>query len=189
MDGARERERVLEELAGNALGVIAVRQHVDAHLAGGKARRRLHGLRDAAKARLANDDAVHHDLDVVLELLVELDLLVKLADLAVDANAREALRTQVIEELRVLTLAAEDHGGKHQRATTLTSGEDLIRHLVRRLTLDDAAALRAVGRTHAREEQTKVVIDLRHGAHGRARVLRRGLLVDGNGRGEAIDRV
>ena len=189
MHGAGQRKRVLQQLAGHALGVVAVGQQVDAHLAGREARGRLHGLGDAPQARLADDDAVHHDLDRVLELLVELYLLIELAHLAVDAHAREALAAQVVEQLGVLALAAEDHRREHERAAPLAGSEDLVGHLVGRLALDDASALRAVRRAHAGVEQAQVVVDLRHGAHGGAGVLARCLLVDGDGRRQAVDGV
>ena len=43
--------------------------------------------------------------------------------------------------------------------------QDLVRHLVGRLLLDDAAAHGAVRYADARVEQAQVVVDLRHGAH------------------------
>ena len=44
-------------------------------------------------------------------------------------------------------------------------------------------------RTQARPEQAQVVIDLRDGSDGGARVVARGLLLDGDRRGKALDRV
>jgi hypothetical protein len=40
-----------------------------------------------------------------------------------------------------------------------------------------------VGRAHPRPQQTQIVVDLRHRAHGGAGVFGGGLLVDGDGGG------
>ena len=152
VDGAGQGQRVLQELARHGLGVITVGQEVDAHLAGGQLGRLLDGLNNTVEGVLANHDAIHYDLDRVLELLLETDLAVELADLAVDAHAAKALAAQVLEELGVLALAAEDHRRKHQRTTTLPLRQDLVGNLVGCLALDHASALRAVGHTHARKE-------------------------------------
>ena len=138
-------------------------------------------------APLADHDAVHHDLDGVAELLIELDGIVEAADLAVDAHAREALTAQIIEQLGELALAICDDRGQHEGAPALTGLEDLIGHLVGRLALDHAAALRAVRRADAREQQAQVVVDLGDRAHRGARVFARGLLVDGHRRRQAVD--
>ena len=178
MLGACERKRVLQELALRTLRLVTAGQKVEAHAAGGELRRLLHALRDAAERVLADDDAVDHDLDGVLVLLVELDVLVQLADLAVDAHAAEALVTQVLEQLLVLSLAAEHDRREHVRAPALARLEHLVRDLVRRLAADGPAALRAMRDADACVQKTQVVIYLRHRAHRGARVAARRLLVD-----------
>ena len=189
MLGAGKRERILQKLARHALRVVAVGKEPEPHLALRELGGLLHALRDAAERVLAHDDAVDDDLDRVLDVLLELDLLVELADLAVHAHAAEALALEVLEELGVLALAAEDHGCEHEGAAALGVREDLIGHLVGGLALDHPAALGAVRRAHAREEQAQVVVDLGDGAHGGARVPGRGLLVDGDRRRKAVDGV
>ena len=187
---ARERERVLQQLAGHALGVVAVGQQPERDLTLRELGRLLDGLCDAPERVLAHNDAVDHDLDGVLELLLEANLLpVELADLAVDAHAREALALEVLEELGVLALAAQHHGREHEGPAPLGMREDLVRHLVGGLALDHASALRAVRRADARVKKAQVVVDLRDRADRGARVSRRGLLVDGDGRREAVDGV
>ncbi len=149
----------------------------------------LDRLRDAAQARLADHDAVDHNLDGVLELLVELDGLVEAADLPVYAHAREALGAEVVQQLDELALAPLHHRREHEGSTTLTGREDLVRHLVGRLPLDLTAALRAMGHADARVEQAQVIVDLGDGADRGARVFGCGLLVDGDRWGQAVDRV
>ena len=80
----------------------------------------------------------------MLELLVELYLFIELTHLAVDAHAREALAAQIVEQLGVLALAAEDHRREHERAALLDGSENLVGHLVGRLA-SMTRPLRAAG--------------------------------------------
>jgi hypothetical protein len=69
------------------------------------------------------------------------------------------------------------------------AGEDLVDDLLGGLAGDGLAAVGTVRHADAREEQSQVVVDLGDGADGRAGVARGGLLVDRDGRGEALDEV
>ena len=196
----REREDVLPRAqaarrAGRAPAALAERlavvaQHLHEHAPVGQLRGQLHRLGDAARRARFKLHAVHHHVDEVLDLLVErARLAVQLHDLAIDAHAAEALLLQVGEQLRELALAARHHGSHDDGLRIGREGEDLVGHLVGGLLLDDAAALGAVRHAHAREQEAQVVVDLGGGAHRRARVLRRGLLVDGHRRRQAVDAV
>ena len=188
--GAGQGQGVLEELALGALGGISVRQEVEAHAAFGQAGGGLHCLGYAAQAVLSDDHTVHDDLDGVLVLLVQLDLVAaQVHDLAIHADAAETLPRQVLEEFCVLALATQDHGRQNQGSLALTRLQDLVRHLVGGLSLDHAAALRAVGRAHTSKEKTQVVVDLRDRAHRGAGVPGGGLLVDGDCGRQAVDGV
>ncbi len=136
-----------------------------------------------------HDQAVDHHRDVVLELLVEDDLLLEAPQLAVDLDPREALGPQLGEELAVLALAPPDHGREHHEARALLPQHHLVHDLLGRLRGDRAAAVVAVGVADPGPEQAQVVVDLGDRAHRRARVARGGLLVDGDRRREALDRV
>ena len=152
-------------------------------------RRLFNGLGNTAQRILADHDTVDHDLDVVFELFVQIDGIIKGAHLTVDAHAAEALRAQVLEQLGILALAPTNHRRQYKRATALPSRQHLIGNLVGRLTLNDATALGTVRRTHASKQQTQVVIDLGYGAHRRARILGRRLLIDRHGWRQAVNRV
>jgi hypothetical protein len=114
--------------------------------------------------------------------------LVQLADLAVDAHAAEALARRSSKSFVYSPLRPSTTGASTRRAVPAL-GQDLVGHLVGGLALDHAPALGAVRGAHARVQQAKVVIDLGDGAHRGARVLRGRLLVDGDGRREALDAV
>ena len=138
---------------------------------------------------LANDEAVDHDFDGVLLVFVERRQVGKLVNRAVDARAHVAPARHVLQKLRVFALAAAHHGRENQNFRALRQRHHLIHNLVDRLLLNHAPALRAMRRARARVEQAQVVVNLRHRAHGGARVLAGGLLVDGNGGRQTLDGV
>ena len=80
-------------------------------------------------------------------------------------------------------------GARTWKRTPSSRVEDPVDDLLRRLPRDRAAADRAVRPAGAGEQQPQVVVDLGDGADGRARVARRGLLVDRDRRREALDEV
>ncbi len=137
----------------------------------------------------AHHEPVDDDRDVVLELLVELDRLVQLAQLAVDLRPREAVRAELLEELAVLALATADDRGEHHEPRALVELHHLIDDLLGRLPGDRRPAVRAVRVADARPEQAQVVVDLRDRADRRPRVARGRLLVDRDRRRQPLDRV
>ena len=102
------------------------------------------GERDAAStesARRLRRSVLHHqavddDRDVVLVLLVELDLLVEPAQLAVDHGPRVALGAHLLEQLPVLALAPADDRRQDHEPRALVEGhhavDDLLDRLARR---------------------------------------------------------
>jgi hypothetical protein len=101
---------------------------------------------------VADDQAVDHDLDAVLVLLVEADLLVEITELAVDTDSHEPGLLGAGEELLVLALAVAHQRGHEHDPRPLGQRVDLVDHLLHRLPLDLAAADRAVHAADAREQ-------------------------------------
>ena len=133
---------------------------------------------------------IDHHVDEVLDLLIQHDrVLIELRDLAVDAHARESFGEQVFEELREFTFAPGYHRRHDDALGLLVFGktQDIVGHLVGRLHADLASTLRTMRDAHACEEQTQVIVDLGGGSHRRTRILARGLLVDRDRRGKAVD--
>ena len=177
-------------LAGVVLGkelLAPVRGAVHEHEAPRERGRRLHRVREPARRVGADDEAVHHDLDVVLFVLVELYLLGEVVHRAVHAHADVAALARVLEHLGVLALAGAHDGGHDLYAGALRPGEHLVDYLVYGLLAYLPAALGAVRDADARPEQAEVVVYLRDGADRGARVAARGLLVYGYGGGKALD--
>ncbi len=156
--------------------------------------RGLDGVGEPLLGRRLHGQPVHHHLDGVLLLLLQLGRVVaeevgeRVHD-AVDPGPGVALGLQLGEEVEVFALAAADHRGEHLEADALLHGEYPVDDLLRGLPGDQLAADRAVRLADPGVEQAEVVVDLGDGADGGARVAGGGLLVDRDGRGEPLDEV
>jgi len=168
---------------------LAVRQRLDLEDAVGQRHRGLDRVGEPLAQLRPHDQAVDHDRDVVLVLLVEHDLLFEQPQLAVDLGAREAFGTQLLELLAVLALAAADDRGEDHEARPVLHAHDLVDDLLGRLGGDRAAAVVAMGLADAGPQQAQVVVDLGDRADRRPRVARGRLLVDRDRRRQALDRV
>ena len=135
--------------------------------------RLLNRLGDTAQRVLTDHDAVDHDLDIVLELLVQIDRIVERAHFTVDTHAAKALGAKILKQFGVLAFSPAHHRCQHKRAAALPRRQDLVGNLV--------------GRAHTGEQQAQIVINLGYGANRRARVFRRRLLVDRHRRRKAVD--
>ena len=146
---------------------------------------RFHRFGNAAGFGVAADDeAVNHDVDVVPFLLVQgqgVGVLDK-HYFAIDADADETGAAGGVKDIPVFALFAADFGGQESNAGGFGQGEDGVHNLLHRLAGHGVAALGAVGLADAGEQQPQVVVDLRNGAYGGARVVGNALLVNGNGR-------
>ncbi len=185
--GARELLGEPARAVGIVLGQVDV---VDDDESVGEVERSLDRLGEALLHRVLDLQAVDHDVDRVLLLLLELGRLVgQHVQLAVDDRAAEALGLQLAEQLAVLTLAATDHGCEHLEPLTFVAGHDAVDDLLRGLSGDRLAALGAVRAAGAGVEQAEVVVDLGDRADSRSRVAARRLLVDRDRRRQPLDEV
>ena len=180
---------VLPGLADRGLARAPRLEHVDLDDPAGQAGGRLDRLGEAPSQVRLHHEAVDHDRDVMVELLVELDLLVQAPQLVVDADAAVALLPELVEQLLELALAAADDRRHHHEARPLLEGHHPVGDLLDGLALDRLAALGAVWMPDPRPEQPQVVVDLGDRADRRARVARGRLLVDRDRRREPVDRV
>ena len=135
----------------------------------------------------AEDEAVDDDLDIVLFVLFEGNFLAEVIHVPVGADADIARAARVLENFYMLALFAADDRRHDLHARALAQRHELVDDLVDGLLADLLATVRTVRRADARPEQAKIVVHLRHRADGGSWVLRGGLLVDGNGGGEAFD--
>ena len=136
-----------------------------------------------------SDQAIDHHLDGVVAPAIELDVLVERAQLAVDAHLGEAARAQRRQLLLELALAAADDRRQHVDALVVRREHHHVDDPLERLRRDLAAAQVAVRHADVGEQQAQVVVDLGDGADRRARVRAGRLLLDGDGRRQAVDQV
>ena len=153
----------------------------------GQALAQRRGLRGVTQGR--HLDAVDDDVDVVLFRLLQLRHVDGVVGLTVDAEADVALRLHLLEQLDELSLAVAHDRREHHQARLGRQRQRRVDHLADALRLQRQAVVRAVRRSGAREQQAQVVVDLGDGADGRARVVRGRLLLDRDGRRQALDDV
>ena len=194
VEGEQARLQLLDGDAAVLAGVVLRKAqqlvppgYVDVEQAAGEPQRRLRRVRQTADDLWLDDKAVHHDLNVMLLVFLEPDLLGQIVGNAVDAGADIARTPRVLEYLRVLALFPADHRTHELELRACGQLHDAVNDLVDRLLPDLAPAFRTVRHADARPQQTHVVVDLRHRAHRGARVARGGFLVDGDGRGQAVN--
>jgi hypothetical protein len=146
-------------------------------------------FREALAHVLAHLQAVDHDIDGVLDVLVQLRQRVDVHHLAVEPHAHEAARAQFGNQFDLLALALAHHRRKDGHPGLFRQGEHGIDHLRHALRGQRLAMLRAVRRADAGEHQAQVVVDFGDRAHGRARVVAGRLLFDRDRRRQALDQV
>ncbi len=125
----------------------------------------------------------------MIHLAVELGRARQVVHLAVHPHPHESLPTRALEQVLELALPSPHQGGHHLDLGPRPPGEHHVGDLGRALSGDRRPVVGAVRHAHPRPEQPEVVVDLGHRAHGGARIVARRLLLDGDGRGEALDGV
>ena len=155
----------------------------------GVPQRRLEGLGQALLGVGAHLEAVYHDIHAVFAVLGQFGQRVDLVHAAIDPHAHEPLRAQLFHEVVLFALAAGHHRREDHQPRVLGQRHDVIDHLRHRLRLERQLVFGAAGRADPRIQEAQVVVDLGDGAHGGARVVAGGFLLDGNGRRQALDEV
>ena len=154
-----------------------------------QAERRLEAIGETRSDIAAHHDAVDHHVDIVLVLLVEGRGLGDLVELAVDLEPLEALLLQLDELLPVFAFPPARDRRQEIEPRAFGQRQHAIHHLAHRLALDGEPGRGRVGHADPRPEQPHIVVDLGDRADRRTRVLRGGLLLDGDGRRQALDMV
>ena len=185
-------QRVVADRAGVARGQQLLgrvgRIHVGQdHQPVAEAQRGLERFGQALLDVFARAEAIHHHLDGVLDAQPQRRHRVEVDHLPVDAGAHEALRAQLLEHLHVLALALAHHRRQQHVALFRVERERGVDHLADRLCLQRNAVVGTARRAHAGVQQAQVVVHLGDRAHGGARVVRGGFLLDRDRRRQAFD--
>ena len=120
---------------------------------------------------------------------VQLDLFVHVSGLPVDARPDKACTADLFKDGLVVALASFDQRGQDHDPAVRGHADHRLDDLLRALPLDRTPALWAVWDTDPGIEQTHVVIDLGHRAHGGARVVAHSPLIDRDRRAQTLDLV
>ena len=148
------------------------------------------GVGEPAARLVADDEPIDDDEQLLREGDVDvLDReLVEMLDDAVDGDAHEALRAEVLDDDLVRDLVGELAAARRRRSACRPGSASTVSVTDCTVSgLELASALRADRVADARPEQAQVVVDLRRRADGGARRLGRVLLLDGDGGGEPVD--
>ena len=184
-DGAGEIGRVSDPLRlGLAVLNVGIFENGDAI---GETERCLEAFSEALLHAFTNDDPVHHNVNVVLELLVERRRVFEVMELAIDLDALEAVLQQLGELFFVLALAAPDHRSEQVKPGLFRQLHRAVDHFRHGLGLDGKAGGGRIGDADTRPEQAHIVVDLSDRADGGARIAAGRLLLDGDGGREALN--
>ena len=154
-----------------ALRVVSVEIHkVEAHEAVRQLQRCLHGVSETLLLARLDHQAVHHNVDVVLDLLFQLRRVGELVGLPVHVHTRITLGGEVCKQVLELTLTLAHDRRKHLEFRALFVLQDPVNDLLWGLSLNHSVTFRTVGGTRTRVQQTQVVVDLSNRAYRRARV-------------------
>jgi hypothetical protein len=151
--------------------------------------RRLHGVRNAIPIPLPQHESVDDHGEVMILVPVELGRLRQVVVLAVGTNPHEAVLSRLLHQLAELALPPTNQRGEHLHPSALGKHQELVHDLRGGLPQNRLTAVRAVRDARPRPQEAKVVVDLRDGPHGGSWVPAHRLLLDGDGRTQALDRV
>jgi hypothetical protein len=168
---------------------IALVEAVDDDDVVGELQRGLDRLGEPALDARPHDQPIDDDLYRVVLPAIELDVVLERPELPVDARLGVAAGDQGRQLLLELALPAADKGRQDVDALVLRIREHEVDDALQRLAGDLAAAVRAVRHADVGEEQAQVVVDLGDGADGRSRVAGGRLLLDRDGRRQALDEI
>ena len=153
----------------------------------GKAEGRFGRVGHAAPRAFPHGDAVDDDFNRVLFVFIQRDLVPEVIHQSVHSRAHITGALRILQDLPVFPLLPADDGCQQRKPGSLRQNHQAVNHLVDSLLPDFAAAVRAVRNADARIQQAQIVVNLGYRAHGRTRILRGCLLVDGNRRGKPVD--
>ena len=130
------------------------------------------------------DELVDDHFHVVVLVSVQLHAGQGFAHLAIHADVEVAFLAHLLEEFLVMSLAVAHQGSQDVDALVLVVAQDKLDNLLLGVLHHLLAGQVGVGFSRPGIKQAEEVVNLGRGAHGGARVLVRGLLLDGDDRAE-----
>ncbi len=159
----------------------------DGSQSAGQGQGSFQGVRQTGADVRAYHQAVHNHLNGVLFVFFQLYVLAEVIKVPVNPHPHIAGTARAVQLLDVLALAAPHNRRQNLDAGLFRQLHYPVHHLVHRLLGDLSPADGAVGNAYPGVQQAKVVVNFGDGAHSGTRVLGGGLLIDGDGGGEALN--
>ena len=147
----------------------------------------FNGIRQTAAQAFLQYQAVHHQFNGVLLVLFRLNFLCQIIEDAIHPDTGKSLLPGIFKYLLMLTLFSPDDGRQHNKPGSFPQGFNPVHNLINGLPVDLLSAFGAMGNTHSRPQQAKIIINFRHGAHGRPGILGSGLLVNRDRRRKTVN--
>ena len=149
--------------------------------------RRFQGIRQTLLHALPHEKPVNDHLDGMLLVLFQLDLLIHIIHFTVNPGPYIALLADMLQKFLVLAFLAPYDLCHDKKLRALRQLHDPIDHLVHGLLGDRLSAFRTMGTPCPCEHEPQIIIDFRNRPHRGTRIVARGFLVDGNGRGQTLN--
>ncbi len=176
----------LQGVRGLRRSLVGELDHGDAV---GELERGLEAVGEAGGAVGTHHDAIDHDVDVVLDVLVEGWRFRDLVERAVDLDPLEALLLQLGEVALELALPPARDRRQEIEPGAFGQRQDAVDHLAHGLALDREPGRRRIGDADPRPQEPHIVVDLGDGADRGARIARGSLLLDGDRRRQPVDMI
>src|SRR6185369_7650347 len=133
-----------------------------------------------------NQQAVNDCFNRVISSFVETNLFVERQQLAVDTRAQKTFLREFLQFFLKLTFATTNNRRERHHAFAFRQREHVLNNLIDTLPRDRSTANMTMRNADRREQQTHVIVDLRHCSDGGTWTTRNGLLFDGNRGREAV---
>ena len=151
----------------------------------------FHGIGETLAQSGFEDETIDDGFDAVFAFFIQLDALfgVEVGDGAVDAGADETFAAEFFDDVAELAFLILDDGGEEDEFAFGREGEDGVGDFLGGQAADDFAGFGIVRGADGGVEDAQVIVDFGGGGDGRARTGGGGALLDGDGWGEAFDKV
>ena len=166
---------------------LARRQQKTHQFSVGQLQRPFQSLPQAAHVLAFQSHAVDDRLNGVLLVTHQGGHILDPVDHTIHTGAHKTVFLEFGQFLAVFALAFLHNGGHHRNLLALVAYIQIIYNLVHGLSLDDPAALGAVGHAQSGKKQAVMVQNFHHRTHGTAGVTVHRFLVDGNRRRNAAN--
>ena len=127
---------------------------------------------------LADDKAVNDYFNEVILPFVKVYFFAQVVHLVVDTQTAVSFGANVVEKIGVVFAVDFEHWGADFNFGAFRQRKHVFHHLMRRPHLDPLLGYGAARLSNVRKEHPQVVVQVRHGAHGRSRVLHDRFLFD-----------